>query len=489
MKFRNTHILLGVALALILFTYFYEIRGGKKREEAKAKETKVFDVKDADINWIEIGHSGAETIRVERVGSGDEKTWRLVKPLETRADDGAVGSITWQLADLSFSQVVQENPTDLAGFGLSSPELRVNFGTGEGAAKKTWAIEFGKNLPVGDNAYAMASGQKRVLLVGKSARSTFDKQAVDLRDKKVVSFKEDKLTSLEISTPELSVVLEKTGDKWKIASPMKAEADPDVVSKILEDLRSLEAKEFIPSVVANSLGLSTAEMTITLVTGADRRARQTVQFFRGKDAETAYAHPEGDAWFYKIAPEILKNIPRPAEEMRLRKVLVFERWDVEQVRLKPEGKPEMLLAKNETGDWEFVEPKDIKQKVVGSKIYDILDSIGNLRIAKFLDNPPSEKEMALKPLIVLYKAKQGEKGKKKVVEELATLYLGKGVEGGKRYARGAGSQVFLVEFGLKIPQDPKELTSPTIPMPGQTGAAPPGITTSPAATPEEDEQE
>ena len=95
MKFRSTYILVALAIILGLFVYFYEIKGGKVREEEKRKETLVFDVKDTDISWVEILRPGSEPLKVEKIGEGEEASWRIVKPIETRADDGAEKISVW----------------------------------------------------------------------------------------------------------------------------------------------------------------------------------------------------------------------------------------------------------------------------------------------------------------------------------------------------------------------------------------------------------
>ncbi len=46
MKFRSTIIYLTLAVGLGLFVYFYEIRGGREREEAKENEKKLLQVEE-----------------------------------------------------------------------------------------------------------------------------------------------------------------------------------------------------------------------------------------------------------------------------------------------------------------------------------------------------------------------------------------------------------------------------------------------------------
>lgn len=459
MKFKTTYIMVAIAVALALFIYIFEIRGGKQREEAKRKETLLFDVQDKDISWVEIQKPNAEPLRVEREGEGDNATWKIVKPIETRADDGAVGSITWQLAELTFSLVAEENPTSLEPFGLVTPELTVKFGTSPkgGLGAQEFTLNFGKKLPIGNESYAQVAGEARVVVIGDSARSTFDKQTIDLRDKRVVVFKDENLVAMEIATPELKISFEKSQEEWRITSPVKGEADKDKINKILDDLRFLEAEEFVPSVTLESLKLGTPEMTITLVSGAQQRARQTIRFYTDAEKKKAYAFPEGDAWLYRIPPDIINDVPAPVEEFRRRKVLVFDRWEIEKVVIKPgDGKPDIVLVKNESGDWRIEAPKESAKPALSSKIYDLFNELENLTAEKFVDSPAGDKKMNLKQAVVLYKAVQGKRGE---YAEVATLWLGDNAENDLRYARGNSSQIVLIKSDLKIPSKPEEFTT------------------------------
>lgn len=458
MKFKTTYIMVAIAVALALFIYIFEIKGGKEREEAKRKETLLFDVKDSDISWVEIQRQNAEPLRVEREGKGDDAVWKIVKPIETRADDGAVGSITWQLAELTYSLVAQENPSSLEPFGLITPELTVKFGTspkGEGGTNE-FILNFGKKLPIGNESYAQVGGEARIVVIGDSARSTFDKQTIDLRDKRVVVFKGENLVGMEITTPELKIIFEKLQDGWGITSPVKGEADKDKINKILDDLRFLEAEEFVPSVTFESLKLGTPEMTITLISGVQQRARQTIRFYRDTEQNKAYAFPEGDAWLYKIPPDIINDVPAPVEEFRRRKVLVFDRWEIEKILIKPsDGKPDIVLVKSDAGDWKIESPKESTDPVLSSKIYDFFNELENLTAEKFVDSLPADKKLNLKQRVVLYKAVQG---KKREYTEVATLWLGDPAEEGLRYSKGNGQQIMLIKSDVKIPSEAEEFT-------------------------------
>ena len=58
-------------------------------------------------------------IHVEKTG----EDWALVSPLETAADEAAIGTILDALQNLETEDVVNENVTDFKSFGLTPQKL------------------------------------------------------------------------------------------------------------------------------------------------------------------------------------------------------------------------------------------------------------------------------------------------------------------------------------------------------------------------------
>ena len=76
--------------ALGAFVYFYEIKGGEERDQAKALEEKLLKVEEDDLQVIEVRLPNDAPIRLER-RSGD---WRLEAPVRGGVDRFAVEALT-----------------------------------------------------------------------------------------------------------------------------------------------------------------------------------------------------------------------------------------------------------------------------------------------------------------------------------------------------------------------------------------------------------
>ena len=74
------------------------------------------------------------------------------------------------------------------------------------------------------STYVQRADQPKIYLTASAFRSGMDKQVKDLRDKKIVDFKEDDVTRVALRGPDGDVVLAKADGNWKIEQPAVATA-------------------------------------------------------------------------------------------------------------------------------------------------------------------------------------------------------------------------------------------------------------------------
>jgi len=446
MRFRGTYLLVALAMGLLLFIYFYEIEGGPKRERAKEEAKKIVRVEEDKINFIEISRPGKEPIRLEKDEDGD---WMLTSPLEARADKSSVGNLAGEIAEMKSNRSVGKVTSDLQVYGLATPEMKVGFKAG-GEQKN---ILFGSDTPIGRETYVMIEGEDEIKVVSRYSADAFDKEAADLRDRRVVVFKEDELAGIELEAAgrEEKIVLDRRDGDWWLSSPKKADASDSTVQGIIDQLRMLEAESFVPQPVAEASYKGKPDAAVKLIVGKRERASKRVDFYKVRGEDKALAHPEGEAWYYKVPATVLDDVAGPVEDFRERKLLRFDRFELTRMEVdgSGEGGP-VVLKKDKSGDWklEGADGKDVSY----SRVYDFIDALEGLKARGFADDPPPVSVTGLdaRPAVVLYgKSDEGEKeGEEK---ELARLILGKEKDGKLRYAKGGGEQVFLIDASFTVP--------------------------------------
>src|SRR5207344_1834716 len=105
------------------------------------------------IDEIRLKPAAGEASRVEKANG----TWQLVEPEKTEADQGQVSNAATSLATLEITRVVDENPSDLAQYGLSPAKVDVAFRVK--GKKDLQHVLLGEKTATGSDLYAKAPDQ------------------------------------------------------------------------------------------------------------------------------------------------------------------------------------------------------------------------------------------------------------------------------------------------------------------------------------------
>ena len=134
MIWRNLGLMAVLFVGLGAFVYFYEIEGGKKREEAAEQAKKLFQFDKEEVNSISLDRdSGSITLKKENGG------WKLVAPIEAKADETAVDGLASELSSIQVERSLEPGSVDWKDYGLENPNLKISVGfagwpeTGPGA--------------------------------------------------------------------------------------------------------------------------------------------------------------------------------------------------------------------------------------------------------------------------------------------------------------------------------------------------------------------
>ena len=142
---------------LVMPGYGIEALQSKKADELRDKTVIAFN-KD-DVQRLELT-SGTQTINVERAGAD---AWQLTAPVKAKAKKDKVDSILMSFQSLKGSKIVEDNPKDLAKYGLDKPQAKVSVWVrGESAPR---VALLGKKDEKTSDLYAKAEGGTTVFAV------------------------------------------------------------------------------------------------------------------------------------------------------------------------------------------------------------------------------------------------------------------------------------------------------------------------------------
>src|SRR5690348_10881927 len=233
---RSLIVLLVVLIGLGAYVYFVTWKQPEGGASA-TKQEKVFDKVEPDkIDELKVKSEKGDTTTVKK----DNCTWQVTAPMAAKADDSEISGITSSLGQLSIVRVVDENPTDLKGYGLDSPRIEVDFkASGDKDYKK---LLVGEKSPTGGNLFAKRNDDKKVFLIEAYQESTLNKGTFDLRDKAVMKFDRDKVDGVTVDAGGKTLAIAKEGGDWKITKPVPVKADFGAVEGLVSRLQTAQMK-------------------------------------------------------------------------------------------------------------------------------------------------------------------------------------------------------------------------------------------------------
>jgi hypothetical protein len=298
-----------------------------------------------------------------------------VEPVATDADQGELAAIAGALPDLEIQRVVDENPADLKRYGLEPPRIEVAFR--KKGSKELQQLKIGDKTPTGNELYAQTPDKKRVFLLSSFVDGTFNKKTFALRDKSVLKFERDKVTSLELSSKSGEMQFTKSGTEWRIVKPIAARADFGVIEGIIERLRTLQMQDIVaPDGAANpaNYGLDKPTGTITVGSGS---SRATLLLGSTRDA-VINAKDASRPMIFTLAPTITMDVFKSLTDVRRGELFDSRTFSATHVELR-RGEEVVALDKTKGKDdketWKKADGKDVD----ATKADDLLNRVLNLR--------------------------------------------------------------------------------------------------------------
>ncbi len=370
-------------IGLIIATALLAILGGvvwwtnKKQPEAEKAESgsatasKILTLSQADIVKVEAKRREGETTRIERSPSGE---WKVTSPEPFPVDKDAVNSLLSAVSSVTGDKVVEEKPTDLAPFGLTQPATQVVVTLKDG---KSRTIKLGDEAPVGGGTFAQVEGDSRVFVLASFSRGNIDKLAVDLRDKRLLTFDQDKLTRLEFAGKGAPIEFSRNAEnQWALIKPKPLRADNWQVEDLLRRIKELKLDPLLTSDqkadLQKQFNISAPLATVTVT---DNSGTQKLEVRKNKDNKY-YAKSSVVEGFHLVPDDAGKSFEKPAEDYRNKKLFDFGFNDPTRVEFKDASRQ---LALSKSGDKWLANMKPMDPVGVQS----LIDRLRDLSATKF----------------------------------------------------------------------------------------------------------
>jgi Domain of unknown function (DUF4340) len=307
----------GVLLAGLAAILWWSNGQEKAKEGKPAADAppKILALGADTIQQIEIRHRGEDPITLNLNGS----TWQMTSPKPLAVDGSAVSAITSAAVSVDAERVVDPNVNDLKAYGLAPASIEVAFGTKNG---KTSKLLIGDNTPAGSAVYAKVDGDPRLFTMATYSKTAFDKEAKDLRDKRLLPFTQGKLSRIEITAQKQTYEFVKKGEsEWQIVKPNAMRADSaqtdDLVRQLSSaqmDLSGVQDDKKYAAAFNSAPVLAIAKVT-------DQDGTKTLEIRKVKD--DYYAKSSAVEGVYKVAKTVSDGLDKPVDAYRNKKIFDF----------------------------------------------------------------------------------------------------------------------------------------------------------------------
>ena len=313
--------------------------------------------------------------------------WQIAQPEAAEPDGAEVSSLTTNLSTLEVQSVVDENPGDLAEYGLAPPRIEVTFKAGG----QEHRLQVGRKTPPGTDLYAKRGDEKRVFLIPSYLESTFNKSPFDLRDKTVLKLDRDKIDAVAVTSAKGTVQFNRADGEWQMTAPLKARADFTSVDSIVSRLHTLQMKSLVAPEAATLVGYGLDKPATTIRLGSG--SSQAVLLI-GKEAGegVVYAKDQSRPPVITIDASLVTDATKDASDFRQKDLFDARAFNANRVEIV-RGNETIAFEKSKTKDkdgkeeskWKQVSPtaRDVDQ----TKVDNLFAAISSARATGFVDSP------------------------------------------------------------------------------------------------------
>jgi len=373
-----TLILLVVVAALGGYVWFFE-RGN-------IGTPPVWKLDARQIQRIELTSGGKTTVMVRR-----GQSWRLVKPIEARADRERVKELLDRVGKLDARRSI-DKARRLADYGLAKPAAVLKVVLANGESRE---LDLGDKTPDSAAVYAMEKRSPKVFLVDTALLQDAAGGADAWRDRTALPFNRGKAMRVVITRPEMSVTLEKRGQHWQIIAPIGADADATAVDDFLVALEGIQATRFAAETAQNPAALELVSPRLSIeVSGSDRGKPARLSFGGRADADDLYAQNSLEPAVMVVPKSAFDQVNKSANDLRSKQVASIDVEDAQRIAMMRGGKRFELRREGE--GWRLASPRPLEADA--QKIEDMLWQLADLRAEGFIDSPGPPAGYGLEPL-------------------------------------------------------------------------------------------
>ena len=307
---------------------------------------KIISLDQASITGLAILHKGDPALTLSKDAGG---SWQITSPKPLPADQDAVSSVASALSSLNSDRLIEDKAADLASYGLAAPALTLQIATKDG---KKQTLFVGDDTPTGNAAYAALAGDPRVFTIAGSSKSSLDKSAKDLRDRRLLTADFDKVHQIELHNQspgkKLDITLSKDNSSWQILKPAAARAETSKVDELTRSLQDakldVDASASDDAKLASSFASAAPFVTAKII---GPFGEQELQIRKAKD--DYYAKSSVASGVFKVPATVATGLDKNLDDFRNKKLFDFGFQSPDKIEIHDGEKAYDFMRSN--ADW------------------------------------------------------------------------------------------------------------------------------------------
>ena len=349
---KKITILLAILLGLVVFTYYYEIEGEKKRQEARELEESLFRMQKEAIISVEILRIDQERILLKKEG----ENWMIREPVETSSDQTTVDSLLRNIDSVRIDRTFSGDAQSGDKYGLKEPRLTLKVRSKD-VETVLW---IGNNDYTDSQVYVQFDGKRQVHLISDYLLTTVDKDLMGFRNKKVLNFERDRVRIVEIIRPVGTIRLKKTDEKWSLEFPVKERAEKSTVDSVLSALEFAEAQKFVAEQPdkLKFYGLGNPEV-VARIQEEGHDSWKVLQLGKKQEDDYLARNPEHPAVF-TVKGDLHQQLTQDVWAFRDKDVIDVAQDEIAQFLFRRDGQE--IILKQEDLQWIVEKPNSQKGK-------------------------------------------------------------------------------------------------------------------------------
>ena len=350
----------------------------------------VFKFSPAAVTTLHLQVAGKPEIRCKRQvasdadATGEAGEWKMVQPVQAKADARAVEEIVAALARLKavvFEADGEYNPTN---YGLAQPRITVVLQST--TDDQIHELQIGSDTGTPGRIYVAHSGHRAVYAVNKEVYTKLNRTVFDLRDKRVIDFQRTTTHRLSLRQGDSEIVCQKNVDgEWEITAPVKLKANGEAVDDLLFGVDALRAAAFIDDQPRSlqPYGLDSPSIEASFMVPD---AEPTVLLVGKMKGENIYVKAQNAEPVFLVKKELINLVGMGVAELRDKQILDFRSDAATKIALKHSDVN--LTCQKQGTNWRLTQP--VQEQAKNGAVNSIIHQINQLMVEAFLAvSPPT----------------------------------------------------------------------------------------------------